>query len=475
MALGDRVSSFVISSSGVGRNSVSGILTGVLLGARYNPAIISAGGRGGGSPRGGADDWDRAYRDARELVARALRLRQNLRRGEYVPVLPRSHLGPDTTAAEAEAFLISRPWFVFQIEVAEEKTRYRRLSVEDRRRYPYSAGNQVIKWWKERGDWRDEFNRTGTVTSWKWRHESPSPEPEDLAPVNNMKDSPLDAAAEMEFTPSEIDELETIELPESEQPKGFWVIEEGDLPPFFPGQMIDVAARIRKDWKDRAEGLEKAKAEGWEPLVDPFYEEFKKKFFPGGRLFREPSPEEHEASGKRQEASTDLQEDAHEPQQDAACPPPQKQRRLRQRQPRDGVDRAQDQDQPLPPPPRRSARIAGMKRAAEPLPSQTAPNKRPRGRVAPKVAAPAAAPTSRETRRTKTRPVPARAPPKGKTEARPRQGRGRPRKENGPSMRSAVGKKPARSPAPAGTGNGRAMGTDAPGVPRRRGRPRKNG
>ena len=40
-------------------------------------------------------------------------------------------------------------------------------------------------------------------------------EPEDLAAINNVIDSPLDAAADTEFIPSEIDELETVELPES--------------------------------------------------------------------------------------------------------------------------------------------------------------------------------------------------------------------------------------------------------------------
>lgn len=203
---------------------------------------------------------------------------------------------------------------------------------------------------------------------------------------------------------------------------------------------------------------------------------FKDKFFPGGGpfyLFGPPQPVvEHEGTSPEElEASTELQEDASEPLRDAACPP-QEQRRLRQRQLRDGVGKAKDQDQPLEPLPRRSARITGMKRLAEPLPSQAAPNKkRPRGRAAPpKAAAPTAAAPSAQP---KTRPVPARAPPKGKTETRPRQGRGRPRKENGPSMRSAVGKKPARTPAPAGTGNGRAAGKDALGVPKRGGRLRK--
>ena len=42
------------------------------------------------------------------------------------------------------------------------------------------------------------------VPGWKWRHESPSPEPEDLTPLNTM---------DMEFTPSEVDALEAIPAP----------------------------------------------------------------------------------------------------------------------------------------------------------------------------------------------------------------------------------------------------------------------
>ncbi|KAI0976971.1 hypothetical protein F4678DRAFT_456251 [Xylaria arbuscula] len=356
------------------------------------------------------DRPDGADPDARELVARALRLRRNLRRGEHAPMLPRSRPGQDTTAAQAEAFLIS------QIELAEERARYYRLSLEDKERYPYSGRNQVIEWWKERGDWRDEFNKTDWVTGWKWRHESPSPEPEDLTPIDIIRDSPLEAAEDMEFTPSEIDELEAIELPESEQPEGFWVIEDGDLPPLFPGQI----------------------AEGREIPVDPGVKFFIEKFFPGPgpiHLFGPPQAVQHEESSPEEhEASIELQEDASEPQREAACPPPQKRRRLRQHQPRDGVDGAQDQDQPLPPPPRRSARIAGTKRPAEPLSSQTAPNKRPRGGAALEAAASTAQPTSQETRRTRTRLIPTQPPPKEKMETRPKRGRGRPRKENGPTL-----------------------------------------
>lgn len=59
----------------------------------------------------------------KQLVARAVRLRQNLRRGENVPMPPQSRLEQDATASQAESFIISRPWFIFQIEVAEEKAR----------------------------------------------------------------------------------------------------------------------------------------------------------------------------------------------------------------------------------------------------------------------------------------------------------------------------------------------------------------
>lgn len=418
------------------------------------------------------DDLNRVHNDKCELVPRALRLRQNLRRGEHAPVLPRSHPRPDTTATEAETFLISRPWFIFEIEVAEEMTRYLRLDSKDQRRYPHSARAQVVEWWKQRGDLRDEFNNRRT-TFWKWRHESPSPEPEDLTPVVNMKDSPLDVAAEMEFTPSEIDDFETIDLPTSEQPEGFWITQDGDLPPYFPGQMPDEETRRLKATREIQERL---KAEGCEPPVSPGTKFFRENF--PGPLFGG-SPGEHEnaavgeqenavmgehenaAMGEHEQAFPEPQEGVCEPQQAAPCSrpqkqprlrqrqprdgvdgtqdqdqalqppprrsariagmkrtaeplpsPPQKRRRLRQRQPRDGVDGTQDQDQPLPPPRRRSARIANAKRIAEPLPSQTERNKRRRGRAASQAGEPATAPTSRATRRTKTGPLPARDPPK---------------------------------------------------------------
>jgi hypothetical protein len=86
-----------------------------------------------------------------QLLACALHLRQNLRRGESSPVIPRPHPNKDASSSEAESFIISRPWFIFRVEVAEERARYDRLSIEDRRFYRYSPHTQVVKWWKERG------------------------------------------------------------------------------------------------------------------------------------------------------------------------------------------------------------------------------------------------------------------------------------------------------------------------------------
>lgn len=62
----------------------------------------------------------------------------------------------------------------------------------------YSPSTEVIRRWKERGDWRDKTPRFG----WKWRHESPSPEPEDLAQYNTVDN--------LDLTPSEIDAIDAI-------------------------------------------------------------------------------------------------------------------------------------------------------------------------------------------------------------------------------------------------------------------------
>jgi hypothetical protein len=142
-------------------------------------------------------------------VERALRLRQGLRRGEYSPVPPRSHLEKDASASQAESFIISRPWFMFAVESYEERQRNRRL--RDRKEMHLSPAANVRKFWEERGDWKEDWEdrrgitKAGFLIGWKWRHESPSPEPEDLSGLEDL--------STLELTPSEVDALEAVRPP----------------------------------------------------------------------------------------------------------------------------------------------------------------------------------------------------------------------------------------------------------------------
>ena len=274
-----------------------------------------------------------------------------------------------------------------------------------------------------------------------------------------MQENPLEAE-NIGFTPSEIDELETIELPSSEQPAGYWSIEDRDKPPFCPGQMLRTEASADEI---AAEMLKNMKAEGpceYHPLF-------------GSPLFGPPQPLE------QGEPSSELQWDRSEPQQDGDCSLPQKQGRLRQCQLRARADGSKEQEQLLPPL-RHSARIADMKHAPEPLLSQTRSNKRFRRRL-PKPAALAGTPVAQaspcNTWRTSTRLVsPHACPGTKRKETRPRQGRGTLRKDNGPTIRSTLGKKElTKMAAPARTrSRTRPPGTVAPTVPRRQGMRGKN-
>lgn len=335
-----------------------------------------------------ADAWEwrwephepTSYRE--RLIARAMRLRQHLRRGESAPVLPRSRLEHDATASQAESFLISRPWFAFDIEVIEEQIRYWRLPHHQRLFYPHSVRRQVIEWWKERGDWRDEFGRTKWVTSWKWRHESPSPEPEDLLHIestSNMKDSLEDMVAiglhymtqdnpldKMDFTPSETDALEAIELPRPEQPKKFWSFSLGDPPPYFPGQSLDVLNCLsppkHSPMPPKLSPVSPRSPLFRTPEEAPIQETCP--MSPRSPLFRtleeapiqETCPMSPRYPLFRTLEEAPIQETSPEPQRDTPSQPPQKARRKRQ---------LREADLALPPP-RRSARISshasGIKR-----------------------------------------------------------------------------------------------------------------
>ena len=146
-------------------------------------------------------------------VAGVLRQRQDLHRGEHRPPEPHSSLKPNASAAEAESFLFSRPWALLKIEDGEEGRRIARLHEGLRLRLIYSSQWQVSKWWLERGhpypsdmwiEWGSP--KLSGSFAWKWSHESPPPSPESLSHIDHMDQSPLDAK-DMEFTLAEVDAL----------------------------------------------------------------------------------------------------------------------------------------------------------------------------------------------------------------------------------------------------------------------------
>ncbi|KAK0615820.1 hypothetical protein B0T17DRAFT_356825 [Bombardia bombarda] len=148
-------------------------------------------------------------KNSQHPVTRAIKLRQGLHHGEHAPVLPRSRLPDDASPSQAESFITSRPWFTLSLETAERGVKLDRVP-EQRTLGPLKTMEEI---WKERGDWKDEwelvtYNHETPVLGWKWRHESPSPEPEDLTPLNNIGITDLN-----DYSPSEVDALEAIPPP----------------------------------------------------------------------------------------------------------------------------------------------------------------------------------------------------------------------------------------------------------------------
>ncbi|KAK8108397.1 hypothetical protein PG984_014198 [Apiospora sp. TS-2023a] len=195
--------------------------------------------------RQGAGEREAVEANRKELVLRALRERRHLHRGEYVPGPPQARLEPDSSLAQAESFLISRPWFEFRLERFEDTMRYNRLDQATRLQYKGRLGPSVKERWQERGEWRKEFGLTPgfdieRVTSWKWRHESPSPEPEDLSCITK----PLQPVGlryyhdDLHFTPSEYDEIEVLERLREDRPENSWIVQDSDFDqPPIPGQV----------------------------------------------------------------------------------------------------------------------------------------------------------------------------------------------------------------------------------------------
>lgn len=159
-------------------------------------------------------------------ITHAFRLRQGMRQSEHSPMPPRSSLGEDAPASQAESFIISRPWFVFDVEASEEVERYSGMPMKARRPYKGSMAASARERWKERGDLKAHWRDPGgdILIGWKWRHESPSPEPEDL--------SGLDDLATFDLNPSEVDALEAIPPPSPPTPRPVY------MPPANPGTGI---------------------------------------------------------------------------------------------------------------------------------------------------------------------------------------------------------------------------------------------
>ncbi|CAH0023453.1 unnamed protein product [Clonostachys rhizophaga] len=145
-------------------------------------------------------DWERTYadRDPDHPLRRMLRLRQGLWQGQAGPRHPHGTLASDASIREAEAFLLSRPFFMLRLEEYEEIQRMKR---SDER---WDEDKIVRERWYERNDWKEEWNDLdgdgNCLPGWTWPHENPESEIPPYEELNSMED--------IEFTPSEADALE---------------------------------------------------------------------------------------------------------------------------------------------------------------------------------------------------------------------------------------------------------------------------
>ncbi|KAL2259066.1 hypothetical protein VTK26DRAFT_7392 [Humicola hyalothermophila] len=213
-------------------------------------------GRVNAQPNDNVDSWKWKWQsdnepppmDPRHPITRAVQLRKGMVAGESAAPPPRSHLADDASASEAESFIISRPWFMYVLEQLEFQERMLRIPMLQWGNYSEGEDDQVTKWWKERGDYRDEWRyENRLIPGWKWRHESPSPEPEDLTPL---------LTDEMDFTPSEIDALEAIPPPTPPPPPP--AVTKRDRPLFWVSDEDEASV---SNAPDSADGLGHADAE----------------------------------------------------------------------------------------------------------------------------------------------------------------------------------------------------------------------
>lgn len=147
----------------------------------------------GDTPPNGYDEQTKSVQ-ADHPNTRAMELRGQLCRGQRGPPPPRSNLAPDASKSQAEAFIISRPWYNWRLDLEEEHTRLERVPLEYRQQYGLEAPKVLGMRWMHRGEWwpHKETFRLWPGNWWKWAHESPPPAPVDLY---DMDLSPYEAEA----------------------------------------------------------------------------------------------------------------------------------------------------------------------------------------------------------------------------------------------------------------------------------------
>ncbi|EJT71260.1 hypothetical protein GGTG_10519 [Gaeumannomyces tritici R3-111a-1] len=143
---------------------------------------------------------------------------------------------------DALNFLTTHPWFLWHLERAELGIRYRRWKpASSDRRERQGLARQTLarrqqRQWERRGKYRHiggDPKHPGPC-HWQWEDE-PSilvpGEPAEHGPTRELS-SPSHAredSPDMDYTPSEVDELEYIERIKTRQPKGYWTGND-DLP-----------------------------------------------------------------------------------------------------------------------------------------------------------------------------------------------------------------------------------------------------
>ncbi|KAK3386087.1 hypothetical protein B0H63DRAFT_560546 [Podospora didyma] len=118
----------------------------------WNPAW-GIPGRQDRQPNDDTDTWKWKWEqdipfDEKHPAMRAVRLRQGLRHAERNPPPPFSKLNEDAAPGQAESFIISRPWFTFSVEKAEQMPIDSKPMMKERDRRRFDA---LSEWAQQHG------------------------------------------------------------------------------------------------------------------------------------------------------------------------------------------------------------------------------------------------------------------------------------------------------------------------------------